>query len=176
VTKRKARDGPPKGPESFRDYARGVRRLTSDSQRVPPPKERPPARPTARDASAPRFDVRDDGQVIEGVRSGFDELLGELESDRFPIHGTLDLHGLSAERARRELLAFCKSARGPSRRVVLIVHGKGAHSPGGRGVLRDEIAGWLSSPPLAAQVLCFATAPERRGGAGAVYVLLGAWS
>jgi DNA-nicking Smr family endonuclease len=169
------REGPPKGDETFRDYTRGVRRLASDSQRVPPPPSRPAASASRRDAASPVFDVKDDGVVVEGVRRGFEELLGELENERFPIHDTLDLHGLSAEQARRELLSFCKRVRGPARRAVLVVHGKGAHSPGGRGVLRDEIAGWLSSSPLAESVLCFATAPERHGGAGAVYVLLGPW-
>jgi DNA-nicking Smr family endonuclease len=118
--------------------------------------------------------VRDDGHTIEGVRRGFEELLEALENERFAIHDTLDLHGLSAEEARRALLAFCKRARGPRRRAVLVVTGKGAHSPGGRGVLRDEIAGWLSSPPLAEHVLCFATVRERFGGAGAVHVLVDA--
>jgi DNA-nicking Smr family endonuclease len=174
VTKRQVRPGPPKGPESFRDYARGVRRLTSDSQRVPPPAPRQPSA-TGRPVNVPVFDVRDDGRFIEGVRCGFEELLDELESERFPIHDTLDLHGFSAEQARRELAAFFRRTRGRARRAVLIVHGKGARSPSGRGVLRDEIAGWLSSAPLAEHVLCFASAPERRGGAGAVYVLLGAW-
>jgi len=112
---------------------------------------------------------------MQGVRRGFEDLLGELENARLPIHDTLDLHGLGSEEARRLLLAFCRKARGRARRVVLVVHGKGAHSPGGRGVLRDEIADWLSSPPLAEYVLCFATASGRHGGAGAVYVLVAAW-
>jgi DNA-nicking Smr family endonuclease len=158
-----------------RDYKRGVRRLASDSGRVPPPVAGPPARPLGRDLSVPVFDVRDDGHVMQGVRRGFEDLLGELEKARLPIHDTLDLHGLGTEEARRLLVAFCRKARGRARRVVLVVHGKGAHSPGGRGVLRDEIADWLSSPPLAEHVLCFATASGRHGGAGAVYVLVTAW-
>ena len=175
MTKRRARPAPPKAAETAADYTRGVRPLASDSRRVPPPVVRPPAGVAggARE-QAPVFDVRDDGRVIEGVRRGFEELLEELENERFPIHDTLDLHGLSAERARRALLTFFKSARGAARRAVLIVHGKGAHSPSGRGVLRDEIAGWLSSSPIAEHVLCFATAPERLGGRGAVHVFVAA--
>jgi DNA-nicking Smr family endonuclease len=121
---------------------------------------------------SPVFDVEDDGHVVRGVRRGFEELLEQLENERFPIHDTLDLHGFPTEQARHKLLAFCRGARGPGRRAVLVVHGKGTHSPGGRGVLRDEIAGWLSSPPLAEHVLCFATARKRFGGAGAVHVLV----
>jgi DNA-nicking Smr family endonuclease len=159
-----------------RDYTRGVRRLSSETKRVPPPQaRRPGVAAGSRDVSAVVFDVDDDGVSIRGVRRGFEDLLEGLEGGRFPVHQTLDLHGLSAEDARRTLLAFCKRARGRVRRAVLVVHGKGSHSPGGRGVLRDEIAGWLSSPPVAEHVVCFASAPLRRGGGGAVYVLVSAW-
>jgi len=159
-----------------RDYTRGVRRLSSESRRVPPPQaRRPTVAAGSRDISVPVFDVDDDGVSIRGVRRGFEDLLGELEGGRFPVHDTLDLHGSSAEDARRALLAFCKRARGRVRRAVLVVHGKGSHSPGGRGVLRDEIAVWLSSPPVAEHVVCFASAPLRRGGGGSVYVLVSAW-
>jgi DNA-nicking Smr family endonuclease len=126
--------------------------------------------------SAPAFDVQDDGYFIEGVRRGYGELLGDLEHGRFPVDDSLDLHGLSSDEARRELLRFCKGARGRSRRAVLVVHGKGSHSPGGRGALRDQIADWLSSAPIAEHVLCFATATPAHGGSGAVYVLVAPWS
>jgi DNA-nicking Smr family endonuclease len=39
-------------------------------------------------------------------------------------------------------------------------------------VLRENIAEWLSQPPLASRVLAFCTAPREQGGAGAVVVLL----
>jgi DNA-nicking Smr family endonuclease len=95
-----------------------------------------------------------------------------LSHERPPFAATLDLHGLTAALGEQKLRRFCEQNRGPRRNAVLVVHGKGTHSPGGRGIIRDEIAGWLSSPPLAYHVLCFATASARDGGAGALYVFL----
>ena len=53
-----------------------------------------------------------------------------------------------------------------------MIHGKGTHSPHGVGVLRGEIAAWLSQGPSSEHVAAFATASEAEGGEGAVYVLL----
>ncbi|MET0595644.1 MAG: Smr/MutS family protein, partial [Polyangiaceae bacterium] len=87
---------------------------------------------------------------------------------------TLDLHGMTAEKAESAVRSFCGSARGTVPRTVLIVHGKGMHSPSGRAVLRDHVAHWLSTAPVARDVLCFATARPKHGGGGAMYVLLAA--
>ena len=170
------RNDPPKrnDPETFRDYAGPVRPLAPRSRRVPPPVG-PASRPDADDAGAPVFDVIDDGRAMRGVRRGFEDTLVDLEQDRLPIHDTLDLHGMRSDEARRALLGFCKGLGGRGRRAILVVHGRGAHSPGGRGVLRDEMASWLSSPPLAEHVLCFTTAPAKHGGVGAVLVLILPW-
>ncbi len=162
-----------KDPATFRDYARDVRPLAGRRGRVPPPASRDPETAAgSRRADTPIFDVRDDGQSVEGARRGFENLLDELARGRYPIASSLDLHRLSSDESRKRLLHFCKAARGRDRRAVLIIHGKGTHSPGGRGILRDDIAEWLSSAPIAEHVLCFVTARERHGGAGAVYVLV----
>ena len=63
-----------------------------------------------------------------------------------------------------------KRARGE--RCVLVVHGKGEHSAGGVGVLRGEIAAWLSQGRASEHVAAFATAQDADGGEGAMYVLL----
>jgi DNA-nicking Smr family endonuclease len=53
-----------------------------------------------------------------------------------------------------------------------VVHGKGEHSPQGVGVLRGEMAAWLSQGASSQHVAAFASAAERDGGEGAIYVLL----
>jgi DNA-nicking Smr family endonuclease len=123
-------------------------------------------------SDAPIFDVHDDGLRLEGVRPGFERMLAELRRGEVALVDRIDLHGQSADQARGALHRFCRRARGPHRRAVLVVHGKGIHSPGGRGILRDEMATWLTAEPLAQQVLCFCTARPEDGGAGALYVLL----
>jgi DNA-nicking Smr family endonuclease len=55
---------------------------------------------------------------------------------------------------------------------VLVIHGKGEHSPQGLSVLRGETAAWLSQGPSSEHVAAFATAREVDGGEGAAYVLL----
>ena len=62
--------------------------------------------------------------------------------------------------------------RARGERCVLVIHGKGEHSPDGIGVLRGEISAWLSQGAASEHVAAFATAARRDGGEGAVYVLL----
>jgi DNA-nicking Smr family endonuclease len=166
--------GRSKSKETFGELVKDVRPLPSRAPRVPPPPSAP-GTDRSRAPEAPAFEVRDDGTMLDGARLGFEDLLRDVRAGRLPIHDTIDLHGSSSDEAMRSLLRFLKSARGPARRLVLVVHGKGAHSPGGRGVLRDEMATWLSSPPLGEHVLCFATARAKHGGGGAVYVLVAPW-
>ena len=138
-------------------------------RRTPP---RSPASLSWEGGAAPAFAVGDDGELIEGARPGQEAALRELKRGRSPPVATLDLHGLNAAEAEKKLVQFCDRQGGGRRRVVLVVHGRGVHSQGGRAVLRNEIAAWLSGPPLSHVVLCFATAKPRDGGAGALYVLL----
>jgi len=122
---------------------------------------------------AARFEVNDDGVRLEGRRldlgsSTFRRLrLGEL-----PVDGRLDLHGKTADEARTALETFLRERRTRRDRVVLVIHGRGEHSPAGIGVLRGEIAAWLSQGRPSQHVAAFATARRDDGGEGALYVLL----
>jgi DNA-nicking Smr family endonuclease len=82
------------------------------------------------------------------------------------------MHGMSAREARGQLELFLRTMRARGERCVLVIHGKGEHSPGGLPVLRGEIAAWLSQGTSSEHVAAFATASEADGGEGAVYVLL----
>jgi DNA-nicking Smr family endonuclease len=123
-----------------------------------------------RSAVAPAFQVRERDGIMLGYRA-------ELSArDRRRIDGmpgaSLDLHGLDAERAQRTLFAFLIRERQKGRPRVLVIVGKGRHTAGGEGILRSQIAGWLSSTPIAVHVLGFVSAPPRLGGSGSVIVLL----
>jgi DNA-nicking Smr family endonuclease len=120
-----------------------------------------------------RFETVDDGEHLEGRRLDVDPReLRRLRRGQYAIDGKLDLHGLGADEARHAVEAFVKKRAREGDRVVLVVHGKGNHSPRGRGVLRGEIAAWLSQGRSARHVAAFATAPDDHGGTGAVLVLL----
>jgi DNA-nicking Smr family endonuclease len=85
---------------------------------------------------------------------------------------TLDLHHHGVDAARKRTARFLSNARSLGTELVLLIVGRGRHSPGGKGVLRHEVANWLTTPPLATHVLAFRTAPRDLGGSGGVVVLL----
>ena len=57
----------------------------------------------------------------------------------------LDLHGLGVADAIASTERFLVDARAAGIDTVRIVYGKGRHSPGGRGVLREVIPRWLAA-------------------------------
>jgi DNA-nicking Smr family endonuclease len=120
-----------------------------------------------------RFEVADDGTRVEGRRVDLPaDAVRALRRGLLPIDARLDLHGLSAREAQAKLEVFLRTTRARGERCVLVIHGKGTHSPGGVSVLRGEIAAWLSQGASSAEVAAFVTAREADGGEGAIYVLL----
>ena len=178
-------------PQTFAIYMAGVRALPGDrAHRIPRTASRiERAAPGARAPFDPddeararmrslvsegiRFEMVDDGERIEGRRIDLDPReLRRLRRGQYAIDGKLDLHGLGADEARHAVEAFVKKRARDGDKAVLIVHGKGSHSPRGNAVLRGEIAAWLSQGRSARHVAAFATAPDDHGGTGAVLVLL----
>ncbi|MFA6972260.1 MAG: Smr/MutS family protein [Gallionella sp.] len=88
---------------------------------------------------------------------------------RSAVQDSLDLHGNSIDAARILLQQFLFGAMQNQLRHVLVIHGKGANSPGGEAILRELTRSWLTQHP---QVLAFCTAPANLGGSGAVMILL----
>ena len=120
-----------------------------------------------------RFELQDDGFCLEGRRVEVPmPTLRKLRRGVFPVDARLDMHGMGVSEARDALSMFLRVQRQKGERCVLIIHGKGAHSPGGVAVLRGEIGAWLSQGGSSAHVLAFASAHHDDGGAGAMYVLL----
>ena len=119
-----------------------------------------------------RFEVSDDGRRVEGRRvDASPALVRSLRHGQLPVDGRLDLHGLGAAQAQEALVAFLRSMRSRNERCVLVIHGKGERVVGG-GVLRGEIAAWLSQGKAREHVAAFTTARDEDGGEGAVYVAL----
>jgi DNA-nicking Smr family endonuclease len=119
------------------------------------------------------FETHDDGRRVEGRRIDVPQpMLRKLRQGMFPIDARVDLHGLGAGDARQAVETFVREKRAAGEKCLLIVHGKGEHSPRGQAVLRHEIAGWLAEGPASEHVAAFATATRDDGGEGAVYVLL----
>jgi DNA-nicking Smr family endonuclease len=121
-------------------------------------------------APDPEFVVSEEEGWVEGYRRELGPRV--LARVRGTPRATLDLHGSRVESARRRLGEFLARAPYSGVAIVLIVVGKGRHSPGGRAVLAREVGSWLSTGSAGRRVLAFRTAPPELGGSGGVLVLL----
>ena len=107
--------------------------------------------------------------ILSYSRGGLQhKTLKQLRQGRNPVEAVLDLHGLTVEQARKELLHFLTVCEADGARHVIIVHGKGFRSKD-KPVIKPMVNRWLRATD---KVLAFHTAQAKDGGSGAVYVLL----
>lgn len=107
-----------------------------------------------------------------GELNGLDRKRGErLRKGKLEIEGTLDLHGMTRDRAQVAVRGFITSSQSMGRRTVLVITGKG-YQHGSDGVLRSELPRWLNSEPLRSKIVAFDFAQPRHGGQGAYYVYI----
>lgn len=119
------------------------------------------------------FDISGTGDSLEGAAPGIDaRLLRSLRRGDFSIQDRLDLHGKTQTEAKEVLDRFLNDSRRARKRCVLVVHGRGLHSPDQLPVLKERLREWLARKSIAKTVLAFTTARPQDGGSGAVYVLL----
>ncbi len=163
---------PPAPAGSFAELAQRsrIKPLASLSRRVERVPDIAAALPKPRrQAPTEHYEVEQDQRLIEGRR--IDVAASVVDAlRRSQPHSRVDLHGMPAEEARRRLHRFILGQHAHGGRLLLVIVGKGLHSPGGHGVLRGEIAGWLSEPKMAPFVLAFVSARREHGGFGALYV------
>lgn len=119
--------------------------------------------------------------LSRGAYAGIDRNTAErFRKGHYPLDGTLDLHGMSREKAHIALGNFLHSHYGRGSRCVLVVTGKGkkqqlqyeAAQDIFHGVLREMLPQWLGEPGLRPMVLAFDVASSKHGGSGAYYILL----
>jgi DNA-nicking Smr family endonuclease len=119
------------------------------------------------------FDITESDEYVEGCRVGLDpRLVSQLRRGDFALQAHLDLHGMVQPAAKEALQEFILASVRKGHRTVLVVHGRGLRSPGGRPVLKHATARWLTRGEIGAHVLAFTTSRATDGGAGAMYVLL----
>jgi DNA-nicking Smr family endonuclease len=119
-----------------------------------------------------QFDITESDEYVEGARVGLDpRLVSRLRRGEFASQAHIDLHGMIQPAAKDALRAFIMESVRKGLRTVLVVHGRGLGSPGGRPVLKHGVSQWLAGS-LGGHVLAFSTARQQDGGAGAMYVLL----
>jgi DNA-nicking Smr family endonuclease len=119
-----------------------------------------------------RVDREGNGIVFGKRRSTHSSILDALEDPRLEVDAECDLHGLTAKEAEREMHRFVQDSQRNAKRWVLIIVGKGLHSPGGKATLKTKMVEALSSRAPARFVLAFRTAPRHLGGTGALVARL----
>lgn len=110
---------------------------------------------------------------VEGHILGIDLMtVGKLQSRQYSPEAHIDLHGLNAEQAYHNLVAFFRNSYQRGLRTVLVVTGKGKNSVNGMPVLRNKVQEWFTKDPFRRVVIAFCTAKQEDGGTGALYVLI----
>jgi DNA-nicking Smr family endonuclease len=102
----------------------------------------------------------------DGVQEG---QMRKLKQGQIAFEGSLDLHGMTVEKARETLGDFLAEATKLEIRCVRITHGKAARLDGKRPLIKSHVNTWLRQHP---QVLGFTSCLPRHGGTGALYVML----
>jgi len=164
---------------SFKEAFGEVEPLRGNSAKrvVPVPDVKPASnggrRPAAGGPLEPLSVERESNGIISGRRvKTHASILDSLEDPFLEVDAECDLHGLTAREAEREARRFLESCQRKGLRWVRLIVGKGLHSKGGKGTLREHIVGALSQRSAARYVLAFRTAPQRLGGTGALTVRL----
>lgn len=96
-------------------------------------------------------------------------VLKKLRRGYFGLDAEIDLHGLTSNKAKRQLLHFLHDCVEAGYRCVHIVHGKGYRSADNHPVLKNNLNLWLRQHK---DVQAFCSAQPKNGGTGAVFVLL----
>ena len=96
-------------------------------------------------------------------------VLKKLRRGHFGIDAEIDLHGLTAQEAKHQLLNFLHNCVQDGYRCVHIIHGKGYRSQDNYPILKNNLNIWLRQHK---DVQAFCSASAKDGGAGAVIVLL----
>ena len=93
----------------------------------------------------------------------------KLKSGKFEIEATLDLHGMTQQKAYSTLQRFIQKCVFNELRTVLVVTGKG---PEGKGILRNQFPKWIKTEACAPHILAIGQAQSKDGGSGAFYIRL----
>jgi DNA-nicking Smr family endonuclease len=134
-----------------------------------------PKRPTKQRSAKAKvtFERPQPAQPLLGHRSDVEaDVLNRLARGEPAPTSSVDLHRLNRNSAERALQNAIETAAHTEVRVLRVIHGRGARSPGGISVLREALPEWLMGPKLAGYVLAFAPETHRAGSSGATHVLI----
>lgn len=167
----------------FRQATKGVKPISVDQADTGKPRsDRSQLQALRQRASQPQNQTRVDGlsdlfvidvqaeEELAWAANGVqDSQLRKLKSGQIPFDGSIDLHGMTVDKARELLWEFLAEATRIEVRCVRITHGKAQRKDGRKPILKSHVNTWLRQHP---KVLAFSSCLPRHGGTGSVYVLL----
>lgn len=115
------------------------------------------------------IDVQPEEELAWAANGVQDSQLRRLRAGQIPFDGSIDLHGMTVDRARELMWEFIAEATRIEVRCVRITHGKAQRKDGRTPILKSHVNTWLRQHP---KVLAFTSCLPRHGGTGSVYVLL----
>jgi len=101
-----------------------------------------------------------------------------LMKGKFEIEATLDLHGMTADQAKMQLISFISRSHKSGYRMILVITGKGKRKHKDEfnrergGILRQSLPDWVLGSSITDKVLQVTHAQPKHGGTGAYYVYL----
>ena len=156
--------------EDWAAFVSDVAPLTKDVAPPPaPPKLRFDAPPRHLSAPPPAH------AAAPPLATGLERSLEKrLRRGDVAIDAEIDLHGMTAERARAALARFLRRKQLEGARCALVVTGKGRRmdSGGEPGVIQSALPGWLAADDLRGMVFAHRLAHPKHGGDGACYVFM----
>lgn len=169
--------------ELFRQATQGARRIRVDKADTGKPRtDRALLRTLRQSAAQPGNTTRVDGmsdqfvidaqpeEELSWAANGVQESqLRKLKGGQIPFEGSIDLHGMTVEKARELLWHFLAEANKMEVRCVRVTHGKAQRKDGRSPILKSHVNTWLRQH---GQVLGFTSCLPRHGGTGSVYILL----
>ncbi len=115
------------------------------------------------------IDVQPEEELAWTANGVQESQLRKLKSGQIHFEGSIDLHGMTVDRARELLWEFLAEAARLEIRCVRVTHGKAQRKDGRRPILKSHVNTWLRQHE---RVLGFTSCAPRHGGTGSVYVLL----
>jgi DNA-nicking Smr family endonuclease len=120
------------------------------TEAAPAPPAKPPRPQVAAQASKPRMMASP--LTVDTHPGGIDTATWQrFRSGKLVAARTLDLHGMTAQRAFHALISFLRSAHAEQLRCVEVVTGRGSGETG--GVIRREFPHWLNLPEVRPLIL-----------------------
>jgi DNA-nicking Smr family endonuclease len=168
----------PDDAQLFRQTVGAVQKIESNTLILAPekkPKPVPKAKKTdltdkLKSASADIGETLTAEDTLSFLSHGLQKkVLTKMRQGYFGVDAELDLHGLTAQQAKQQLLRFLHYCVEDGCRCVHIIHGKGYRSENNQPVLKNQVNQWLRQHN---DVQAFCSAAQKDGGAGAVLVLL----